>query len=256
MDINQKKTALDDDSILYQKRDDSTGKKDLSTLSGRQKLQYFKDYYLKFCILAAILMVVGVSLIYTIFFRHQETILSIAVINDTALADAEGLTDYLQDYYQADGKHQMVTVSNYYLEDPNQQMAFTTKLVTGDIDIVICDQETFDSESISGFYLDLSNQLSSEASAAFSDDLVIGHTEERDNDDQIVSTGPDLPYGVNIADTPLYTSFGGTAKEAILCITSYSEHTDTALTFLNLAAEGTTEDFSSSDQEAAPAESQ
>ena len=48
MDINQKKTALDDDSILYQKRDDSIGKKDISGLSGRQRLQYFRDYYLKF----------------------------------------------------------------------------------------------------------------------------------------------------------------------------------------------------------------
>ena len=47
MDIKQKKTALDDDSILYQKRDDTIGKKDISSLSGRQKLQYFKDYYLK-----------------------------------------------------------------------------------------------------------------------------------------------------------------------------------------------------------------
>lgn len=256
MDINQKKTALDDDSILYQKRDDSTGKKDISTLSGRQKLQYFKDYYLKFCILAVVLLVIGVNLIYTIFFRHQETVLSIAFVNDTALADAEELTSCLQDYYQADGRHQLITVNNYYLEDPNQQMAFTTRLVTGDIDIVICDQETFDSESASGFYLDLSDQLSPSANAAFSKYLITGHTEERNNDDQIVSTGPDLPYGINIADTPLYTFFGGTASQAILCVTSYSEHTDAALTFLDLAAEGTTEDFSSSDLEAAPEESQ
>lgn len=62
MDINQKKTALDDDSILYQKRDDSIGKKDISGLSGRQRLQYFRDYYLKFCILAIALLVVAVSL--------------------------------------------------------------------------------------------------------------------------------------------------------------------------------------------------
>ena len=256
MDINQKKTALDDDSILYQKRDDSIGKKDISGLSGRQRLQYFKDYYLKFCILAIVLLVVAVSLIYTIFFRHQETVLSIAVLNDTAISNYEDLTDYLQDYYQADGRHQLVTVSNYYLEDPNQQMAFTTKLVTGDIDIVICDEEIFASESASGFYQDLTDLLSPDASDAFSSHLVLGHTEERDNEDQITSTGPELPYGVDIADTPLYTFFGGTAKEAILCVTSYSEHTEAAISFLDLAAKGTTADFSSTESEAAPAESQ
>ena len=256
MDIRQKKTALDDDSILYQKRDDSTGKKDLSALSGRQKLQYFKDYYLKYCILAIVLLVIGVNLIYTIFFRHQETVLSIAVLNDTALTDTEGLTDYLQDYFQADGDHQLITVSNYYLDDANQQMAYTTKLVTGDIDIVICDKETFDSASASGFFLDLSDQLSPSASGAFSSHFITGHTEERDDNDQVISTGPDLPYGVDIADTPLYSCFGGTADEAILCITSYSEHTEAARSFLDLTATRTMNDFSSLVSEAAQEESQ
>ena len=256
MDINQKKTALDDDSILYQKRDDSIGKKDISSLSGRQKLQYFKDYYLKFCILAAVLLAMSISLIYTVFFRHQETLLNIAVINDTSLADAEGLTAYLQDYFHADGKHKLITVSNYYLEDPNQQIAFTTKLVTGDVDIVICDQETFDSESASGLYLDLTNALSSVASSAFSDHLIMGHTEETDEQGQIIDTGSTLPYGIDISDTPLYSYYGGTADQAILCITSGSKHTETALTFLDLTAEGTITDFSSPESAAVPEESQ
>ena len=135
-------------------------------------------------------------------------------------------------------------------------MAFTTKLVTGDIDIVICDEETFASESASGFYQDLTGLLSPDVSDAFSSHLVPGHTEERDNEDQIISTGPELPYGVDIADTPLYTFFGGTAKEAILCVTSHSEHTEAAISFLDLAAKGTTADFSATESEAAPAESQ
>ena len=122
MDVKQKKTALDDDSILYQKRDDTIGKKDISSLSGRQKLQYFKDYYLKFCILAVVLIAIGANLVYTIFFRHQETILNVTAVNEAALADADDLAAFLKSSFQATGKDQILTVTNYNLDDANQQM--------------------------------------------------------------------------------------------------------------------------------------
>lgn len=254
MDVKQKKTALDDDSILYQKRDDTIGKKDISSLSGRQKLQYFKDYYLKFCILAVVLIAVGVNLIYTIFFRHQETVLNVTAVNEAALSDADDLAAFLKESFQATGKDQILTVTNYNLDDANQQMAFTTKLVTSDLDVIICDRDTFDSKCEAGFWLDLSSVLSADLLDTFSDHLVTGQIVERDNDDQIISTGEKLPYGIDIADTELYTYYGGTASEAILCITAGSEHQDNALEFIRLLADWTAP--SSQESEAAPAESQ
>ena len=254
MDVKQKKTALDDDSILYQKRDDTIGKKDISSLSGRQKLQYFKDYYLKFCILAVVLIAIGTNLVYTIFFRHQETILNITAVNEAALADADDLAAFLKSSFQATGKDQILTVTNYNLDDANQQMAFTTKLVTSDLDVIICDRETFDSKSEAGFCLDLSSVLTDDLLATFSDHLVTGQIVERDNDDQVISTGEELPYGIDISDTALYTYYGGTASEAILMITAGSEHQDNALEFIRLLADWTAP--SSQESEAAPAESQ
>ena len=254
MDVKQKKTALDDDSILYQKRDDTIGKKDISSLSGRQKLQYFKDYYLKFCILAVVLIAIGANLVYTIFFRHQETILNITAVNEAALADADDLAAFLKSSFQATGKDQILTVTNYNLDDANQQMAFTTKLVTSDLDVIICDRETFDSKSEAGFCLDLSSVLTDDLLDAFSDHLVTGQIVERDNDDQVISTGEELPYGIDISGTALYTYYGGTASEAILMITAGSEHQDNALEFIRLLADWTAP--SSQESEAAPAESQ
>lgn len=254
MDVKQKKTALDDDSILYQKRDDTIGKKDISSLSGRQKLQYFKDYYLKFCILAVILTAIGVNLIYTIFFRHPETVLNITAVNGASLSGADDLAAFLKSSFQATGKDQILTVTNYNLDDVNQQMAFTTKLVTSDLDVIICDRDTFDSRCEAGFFLDLSAVLPDGLLATFSDHLVNGQIVERDNDDRIVRTGEELPYGINIADTPLYIYYGGTASEAILCITAGSEHQDNALEFIRLIADWTVP--SSRESEAAPAESQ
>ena len=254
MDVKQKKTALDDDSILYQKRDDTIGKKDLSSLSGRQKLQYFKDYYLKFCILAVALIAIGGNLVYTIFFRHQETVLNITAVNDAALADADDLTAFLKSSFQATGRDQILTVTNYNLDDANQQMAFTTKLVTSDLDVIICDRDTFESQSEAGFCLDLSSLLTGDLLDTFSDQLITGQIIERDNNDQIISTGEELPYGIDIAATPLYTYYGGTANEAILYITAGSKHQDNALELIRLLANWTTSSFHES--EAAPAESQ
>lgn len=256
MDIKQKKTALDDDSILYQKRDDSSRKKDLSALSGRQKLQYFKDYYLKFCLLAAVLLVIAGNLIYTIFFRHQETVLNIAAVNDTVIPDVDGLEDCLKDYFITDSKHQSLTVNNYYLEDANQQMAFSTRLVTNDLDLVICDPDTFDSESTAGFYLDLSTFLPSDLLNTFSERLVTGKIVETDENDQIIRTGEVLPYGINIADTALYTTYGGTASDAILCVPAGSKRTDTALTLIRLLVDWTPDTILSPASEAAQEESQ
>lgn len=234
MDIEHKKTVLDDDSVLYQKRDDTIKKKDLSSLSFRQKLQYFKDYYLKFCILFIILLVIGINLIYTVFFRHQETVLSIAFVNDAAISDTEGMIADLLEPYQADDRHRIISVNNYYLEDPNQQMAFTTRLVANDIDIVICDRDTFENKSSAGFFLDLSELLSDDDSAAFSADFVNGQRTETDEQGQILSVGPETPFGIDISASSFYQKYGGNAKEAILCISAGSERMDAAMTFLEL----------------------
>lgn len=77
MNIEHKKTALGDDSVLYQKRDDSFGRKDLKSLTRKQKLQYFKDYYLmKVVVVLAVLIAVG-SLLNGMFFNRSECVLSL-----------------------------------------------------------------------------------------------------------------------------------------------------------------------------------
>ena len=41
-----KKTALDDDAYLYQKREEKTEKEKWSEMNRHQRMQYFLDYYL------------------------------------------------------------------------------------------------------------------------------------------------------------------------------------------------------------------
>ena len=71
MDINHRKTVLDDDATLYNRKHDTVTKEDLKNLPFKQKLHYFKDYYAKI-VIATVVVLIGVIMILneTIFNRH------------------------------------------------------------------------------------------------------------------------------------------------------------------------------------------
>ena len=81
MDLNGKKTALNDESTIYQQQEELSEKEKLKQMSWLQKLDYFKSYYLMKVI--AVLAVLGlvVSILYTALSPKLETVLSVAVID-------------------------------------------------------------------------------------------------------------------------------------------------------------------------------
>ena len=86
-----KKTALDDDAEIYQKREEKTEKEKWKEMDGKAKAQYFADYYLGKLIVAVIIIGVGVSLLWHFFKPKDETVLYAAVIDESL--DAKELTD-------------------------------------------------------------------------------------------------------------------------------------------------------------------
>ena len=142
MNIEHKKTALGDDSVLYQKRDDSFGRKDLKSLTRKQKLQYFKDYYLmKVVVVLAVLIAVG-SLLNGMFFNRSECVLSVAFVNESRIPQAEELNESLEKYLDL-GRNDYVSVENYGLDDYQMQMAFVTTMSASAIDLTICPRDYF-----------------------------------------------------------------------------------------------------------------
>ncbi|EET58801.1 hypothetical protein BRYFOR_09261 [Marvinbryantia formatexigens DSM 14469] len=233
MNIDDKKTALDDDSLLYQKRDDSLKKKDISNLNRTQKAGYFKDYYLRTVIIVIVVLIIAASLIYTMFFRHQVNVLSVAFINDAWMADADLLTDNLRDYYELTSDDELLDCTNYNLEEYGDQMKLTTLIAAQSIDILVCPQEQFDQYSELGYLADLSELLPADLYAQFEDQIIESSEVETDTDGTtVLQTYPAAPHGIDIADNEVYQAYGGVGEKAILCVVSNTEHTDNVIRFL------------------------
>ncbi|MFR8170950.1 MAG: hypothetical protein ACLU9Q_09020 [Marvinbryantia sp.] len=232
MNIDDKKTALDDDSLLYQKRDDSLKKKDTSNLSRSQKAGYFKDYYLRTVIVVIIAVIAVASLVYTMFFRHQTTILSVAFINEAWLVDNTGLDDALREYYELTSDDELLDCSNYSLDEYGDQMKLTTLIAAQAVDILVCPEDQFNEYSEHGYLADLSELLPADLYGQFADQIMESSEIETDDDGTVLNTLPAAPHGIDISDNAVYQAYGGMGEKAILCVLTNTERTDNVIRFL------------------------
>ncbi len=224
MNIEHKKTALGDDSPLYQKRDDALGKKDTSHLSGKQKVGYFKDYYLKSVIVAILVAAIASSLIYSMFFRRQNTVLSIAVVGDVQVADTDGMTQQLRALYGLTDKNDYVVIEHYNPDDYASQIKLSTYIAAKEIDLILCSEEIFGHYAKLGFLYDLSEVLPKTLYQSLSRLAIEASQEDTDDAGNVTKTYPAAPYGIDMTDNARFRSFGGSAKEkAILCIVGNAE---------------------------------
>lgn len=233
MDIEHKKTALDDDSLLYQKRDDSLGKKDISALSKKEKAVYFKDYYLKKVIVAVILLITAGSLIYTMAFRRQEDVLSIGFLNDTYLTDADALREDLRGFYGLTEKSQWIDVSNYNLEEYGNLMKVTAMLGSQSLDVVFLPEDVFMQYSGLGYLMDLSELLPPDLYEEVKDLLVMSSEVKTDTDGNVIETLPAAPHGIDMSGNALYNSYGGLGDKVIVGVIDNTKQPENAVRFLD-----------------------
>ncbi|MDO4343890.1 MAG: hypothetical protein Q4C50_03710 [Eubacteriales bacterium] len=251
MNIEHKKTALEDDAALYQKRDDSLGKKDTSSLSRRQKAGYFKDYYLKTILAAAAIVIAIGSIIYTSLFNRSENFFSAAFINEAYLIDTESLADTLRSYYGVTSDNQLITIENYDTSNYASQIKYSTMLSTQAIDVVICPRDFFKEQARLGTFTDLSGLLPDDLYAKLKGQFVAASEVETDNEGNVTKTYPAAFYGINISGNALYREFGGTGNDVILAVARNTQQTDSVLRFLTWL----TNDSASASAESVPEES-
>ena len=233
MNIEHKKTTLGDDSVLYQKRDDSLGKKDISSLSTVEKLGYFKDYYLKIVIAAVIVLIFAGHLIYSTTIGRSTTLASIGCIDESYLYNLNELSDALKEYLGSERKRDFVTVSNYTLDNYQENMAFVTHLTTGNLDLIICPEEYFNQGCKVGYFADLSQYLPEEMYTALEDRILEGSYAITDEEGEVLSYEDPLPHGISLKGTSRYTEFGGALEDSILCIATTSKNTENTLKVLS-----------------------
>ncbi len=230
MNIEHKKTTLGDDSILYQKRGDSSAKKeDLKNLSFKQKIFYFKDYYLKALIVVVIILIFVGTLLNSILFNRQTNIVSVVFLNDSYLEDTESVQDAIREYLAPENKNDYVAVSYYNTNDYQVQMAYSTQLMAGGIDVIICSQDYFEEASELGVFADLSEFLPSGLYEQVSGKILESQEAETDDYGEVISYSEAMPHGIDLAGNARYQECGGYGEDAILCISKNCVNTENAL---------------------------
>lgn len=218
MNIEHKKTTLDDDAILYQKRDDSFARKDLSGFSRAEKLTYFKDYYLKKLLIGAVFLIAAIYFIYSLTFARKESVFSAVFLNQSYISDLDGINAALTDYLIDDSKNQYVGASNFDLDQYQEQMAYITQMSTGTIDLVVCPKDYFKDGSAQGLFMDLEEFLPSDLYETLKERMLTASEAVTDEAGEVTSYLDPKEYGISLSGTTRYSEFDGYDPDSVLCV--------------------------------------
>lgn len=229
MDIKNRKTTLDDDAMIYSRSKDVVTKEDIKNLSRKEKLTYFRDYYMKACLAVAALVLVTFYMLYTIVLNPSKEILSVVFLDGTYVEDTTGLGHALEDYIGLERKNDYVGVAYYSLDDIQMNTVYMTRTAAGNSDIIICAYSDFEKQSQQGLMIDLRDFLPQEMYESLSDRIVTGQTVEVDFEGNVVSYGEETPYGIDITDSPYCSEYVMTGDRVVLSVFAAPEHPENAL---------------------------
>lgn len=231
-----KKTALDDDAYLYQKREEQTEKEKWKEMNRHQRMQYFLDYYLvKLLIFAGIIFVVVLFVWNFISKSKEDTVLYVAVVNETLQAEkTERLKEEVAAYLGADGKHQKVMIDDSFYMDDGGLEKLEVYLYNKQIDVVIADESVYKELAGYGFFQDISTVPG--VSSRY-EDLYVEAAGYKDDDtdsfeDDSTAKGEVLPYGVDISESR-FKDIKTRTQTGVLSIAQGAENVANAVKFMD-----------------------
>ena len=237
-----KKTALDDDAYLYQKREPKTEKQKWAEMNSAQRKQYFLDYYLLKIVLVTAAVVTVFFFIWNFISKSQEeNVLYVAVIDESLEAEKlEAFTGELTEYLEADAKKQKVVIDDSFYTKDGALDKLQVYLANRQIDVVIADQDTYRILSGYGFFQDMDSVLGDRASE-YSENYVeaAGYKESEDIsfEDHETAQGEELPYGVDISGSRKFTDMSEYIGQPVLSVVQNAPNPENAVKFLDLIME-------------------
>ncbi|MDO5522083.1 MAG: hypothetical protein Q4G58_16430 [bacterium] len=202
------------------------------TLSGKQKLVYFRDYYLvkALCILAAIAMI-G-YLCFSILHKDQ-TILYVACIDDVLDEQAvKELEERLKEELGNEDKHALVMVDDSFYTSEDGIHKLEVYLSGRQVDLIVAAEDTYKQLAAYGFMQDL-NQVMDAKELEINKAKLMYTAGYKDSDeisfeDQETGKGDILPYGIKIKDSTQYKEVAGTLKNPVIGCTSNTKQNENA----------------------------
>jgi len=227
-----KNTRLDDNAAIYNHKERKTEKEKWSSLSARGKLQYFKDYYLKFVILGLVLFVVIVSLFSSILTK-KETVFTLTVVNSSMSDKAiESLGKSLSKRLELNTKKEEVVIdqslytndaTSVKLSDVSEQK-LSVFSYSGQYDMIIADRSIFEHYAAFGSFCNLEELLPIELNDAFSGSYVYAAVND---------TTVNVANGISIKDFKAFDPYTKNMSDPVLALFVSSKHTDNSILFLD-----------------------
>ena len=198
----------------------------------KDKLAYFKEYYLKTVILVAVVVIFLGHLVYTMISAPTDTAFAAFFYNDFGDSSSTELIDGFVAYQNIDTKKHSAYIDmtmDYFLDSATQETYMALQksmavIATGELDIIVGDTSTIDYFSKGECFHDITEVLPEDLLALFEDKLYyakFGESEEL------------IPVGIYVTDAPkLYQYYGYAGVEPILSFVINSNSIDNAISFL------------------------
>lgn len=225
------RTALDDNASIYQKKENKTPKEIFKELKGKEKVTYFCNYYLGKILLALAVVILVVSLIYTMFFKVvPEDQLCCYVINSPlSPAAVTTMKEELTELFVKDEDREQITVDdNYYFwsADYNYRMAFVAHIASGEVDMLILDRNEFYNQVNNEILVPVDKVISPELYSKLSEYYELATPKFTDYDN-VEKVGEEAVYGLNVA--PLISRINSdfvAVSDYCVAFVANSQHTD------------------------------
>lgn len=198
----------------------------------KEKLAYFKDYYLKTTIIAIIAIILIGNLAYSMLTAPSDTAFAAFFFNDTGDSSSTELLDGFVEHIGLDTKEHeaYIDATMNYVADGSDYDAYMgleksmAVISTGELDIIVGDADTIDYFSRSECFHDITTILPEDLLAKFEDKLYYAKLGESDEL---------TPIGIYVTDSPkLNQYYYYVDKEPILGFLVNSDSIDNAIEFL------------------------
>lgn len=188
--------ALDRDAAIYQKRVNKSGKEHLKELRGKNKFEYFREYYGKKVLVAAVLVFLVVYFTFN-YIHTPDTVLGILAVNADGTADEEYETGYFEEFIKQNGVdsgRNTVSVNRSVHVDANSSDTLNlaavdnvvTLFMTQAVDVFLSDEDFYRSMAAMGYCADLREYLTEEQLTAVDGADLLYETVQETGEERLV----------------------------------------------------------------------
>lgn len=228
-----KKSTLDDNAEIYNRRVNQTEKEKLRNMSFHEKLTYFNNYYKNKVLFTIAILTFIIALFYNIFAPKTNTVLYTAIINNT-IGEEEiiNLKDQFADVLSTNPKKEKIVIdTSLAFNDKNidqsyamaSQQKLTAQLGVSEIDVIIAPESIFYKYAKEGLFVKLSDQFTTEMFTYFTDSYYLSKPEETDIEGA---------YGIYLEDSSIYKNSKVSGDRPVLGIVANSKHKENAVEFI------------------------